>query len=70
MSAASGEPANGIGRGEKAMGKVKKIINEVAELVPETLEGLVLASHGRLRPIADRGGHLFEPISRTIKSLS
>jgi phosphoenolpyruvate---glycerone phosphotransferase subunit DhaK len=35
------------------MGKVKKIINEIADLVPQTLEGLVLASHGRLRAIAD-----------------
>jgi dihydroxyacetone kinase-like protein len=35
------------------MGKVKKIINDVADLVPQTLEGLVLASHGRLRAIAD-----------------
>jgi dihydroxyacetone kinase-like protein len=33
------------------MSKVKKIINHVADLVPETLEGLVLASHGRLRQV-------------------
>jgi len=33
------------------MSKVKKIINNVADLVPETLEGLVLASHGRLRQV-------------------
>ena len=33
------------------MSKVKKIINDIADLVPETLEGLVLASHGRLRQV-------------------
>ena len=35
------------------MSKVKKIINDIADLVPETLEGLVLASHGRLRQVPE-----------------
>src|ERR1700730_19202807 len=34
---------------EVEMSKVKKLINNVSDLVPETLEGLVLASHGRLK---------------------
>ncbi len=38
------------------MNKVKKIINDVADLVPQTLEGLVLASHGRLRTIPGASG--------------
>jgi dihydroxyacetone kinase-like protein len=33
------------------MSKVKKIINDAADLVPQTLDGLVLASHGRLRTV-------------------
>jgi len=38
------------------MNKVKKIINNVDDLVPQTLEGLVLASHGRLRTIPGASG--------------
>jgi phosphoenolpyruvate---glycerone phosphotransferase subunit DhaK len=36
---------------EVEMSKVKKLINNVSDLVPETLEGLVLASHGRLKMV-------------------
>jgi dihydroxyacetone kinase-like protein len=33
------------------MGKVKKIINDPENIVPEVIDGLVLASHGRLKKV-------------------
>ena len=33
------------------MARVKKIVNAIPHLVPEVLEGLVLASHGDLRKL-------------------
>ena len=33
------------------MGKVKKIINDPENIVPEVIDGLVLASHGKLKKV-------------------